>query len=160
MIPPMHGQTTIPIRNELPDYPDSFRGKRLLGVDAYLFGHYWCGDRVEVYERREVLEASDEGAAVDVRYRKQAEIPVADLEADGPSADRPVGGLPEYVTNVGAYLDRHLDEDPVYADDATEWEWVSSYARDLVASRGRGRREPRTRARRPAVNRPADRHRR
>ena len=143
----MYGETTIPIRDELPDFPTSFRGKRLLGVDAYLFGHYWCGDRVEVYERRDVLRADDRGAALDVDYRERAVIPVDALE----------GGVGEYVTNVGAYLDQYVEtEKPVYADDATEWEWVSAYARDLVGRRGTLRSGSPT----TAYGRPAGRHRR
>ena len=142
----MYGETTIPIRDKFPDYPNSFRGKRLLGVDAYLFGHYWCGDRVEVYERRDVLSADERGAAVDVDYRERAVIPVDALE----------GGVAEFVTNVGAYLDRYLEsEDPVYADDATEWEWVSEYARDLVARRETLRSQPSP----TASGRPVGRHR-
>ena len=123
----MYGETTIPIREKLPDYPDSYRGKRLLGVDAYLYGHYWCGDRVEIYERQEVLREEDGAATVSTTYRKRATVPIAQLE----------GGLTEYVRNVGAYLDRFVDDpdEPVYADDADEWEWVSSYARDWIASR-------------------------
>lgn len=128
-------EATIPIREELPDYPDSYRGKRLLGVDAYHLGHYWCGDRVEVYERRELLDATGGAPAADVQYRKRAAIPVGRIE----------GGLTEYVANVGAYLDRHVDDaDPVYADDATEWEWVSAYARDWVTSRAATPTHPRS----------------
>jgi hypothetical protein len=128
-------EDSIPVREQAPDYPIEFQGKRLLGIDAYHNAHYWRGDRIEIMEKTRVLRQENDEAVMDTEYETVGIVPTDGIP----------GGVAEYLRSVGAYLDDIVadDADPVYADDHSAWEWVSDYARDLAstdsASRTAGR---------------------
>lgn len=127
----MYGETEIPVREALPEYPDSYHGQKLIGIDACHYGHYWRGDRIEIVEKRRTLRTDDGDATLAEAFVTKGEVPMHRVE----------GGPVEYARNVGAYLDRFVDgpADPVYADDRSRWEWVSAYGKRWAAPRENAR---------------------
>lgn len=121
----MFDEDPIPVREQAPDYPAEFQGKRLLGIDAYHYAHYWRGDRIEVMEKAGVLRRENGDAVLKTEYETVGIVRTDDVS----------GGPAEYLRSIGSYLDDIVDDDadPVYADDASSWEWVSEYARNLAS---------------------------
>lgn len=121
----MFDEDPIPVREQAPDYPTEFQGKRLLGIDAYHFAHYWRGDRIEVMEKTRILQRENGDAALHTEYETVGIVRTDEIS----------GGPSEYLRSVGTYLDDMVDDDadPVYADDHSSWEWVSEYARNLAS---------------------------
>jgi hypothetical protein len=119
-------EDSIPVREQVPDYPIEFQGKRLLGIDAYHSAHYWRGDRIEIMEKTRILRRENGEAVIDTEYET---VGIA-------QTDEIPGGVAEYLRSVGTYLDGIVgeDADPVYADDHSSWEWISEYARDLASA--------------------------
>lgn len=117
--------SSIPVREQTPHYPSEFYGKRLLGIDAYHYAHYWRGDRIEIVEKTGVLRTENGDAVLETEYETRGVVRM----------DGVPGGPEEYLRSVGTYLDAIVDDDaePVYADDHSRWEWVSEYARNLAS---------------------------
>ncbi|WP_135534228.1 hypothetical protein [Halostella pelagica] len=121
----MFDEDPIPVREQAPDYPTEFQGKRLLGIDAYHHAHYWRGDRIEVMEKNRILSRENGDAVLNTEYETVGIVQTDDV----------TGGPGEYLRSVGTYLDDIVDDDadPVYAADHYSWEWISEYARDLAS---------------------------